>query len=200
MEINKQTTGKKSRVAGQRFEKRVREDLEKRGWIVAKWSNNVSDYPEDNINKPPEKREDRQLIPARPKFTYNPLIKRRLPMGMSSGFPDFIAFREMCTEAQNINHEYILGYEIIGIEAKMNGKLDKQEKDKCEWLLKNVFQRILIAQKGIKRGEIRYKEFPGGEKMADEGTQTADPIEEYEDDEYEDDESEDEESDEDSDY
>jgi hypothetical protein len=33
--------GKKSRAAGSRFETKVREDLEKNGWIVSRWTNNV---------------------------------------------------------------------------------------------------------------------------------------------------------------
>jgi len=38
--------------------------------------------------------------------------------------------------------------EIIGVEAKSNGYLDRIEKAKCEWLLENkVFSKILIAKK-----------------------------------------------------
>ena len=33
--------GKKSRKSGSRFELKVREDLESKGWICAKWTNNV---------------------------------------------------------------------------------------------------------------------------------------------------------------
>ena len=33
--------GKKSRASGARFELKVREDLEKKGWVVARWTNNV---------------------------------------------------------------------------------------------------------------------------------------------------------------
>ncbi len=33
--------GRKSRARGARFELIVREDLESKGWIVAKWTNNV---------------------------------------------------------------------------------------------------------------------------------------------------------------
>ena len=151
--------GKKSHAAGQRFELKVREDLEK-SWIVDKWGNNVSDFPENNINLPSEEREDRKLIKAKPKFVYNPQLKRRIPMGMSSGFPDFIAFRIIKT----INYQKFSGdkeiYEVIGVESKMTGVLDKEEKEKCAWLLENnIFSKILIASKGTKRGEIVYKEF-----------------------------------------
>ena len=43
MEIDKQKQGKKNRADGAKFERIVRADLEKKGWIVAKWTNNVSD-------------------------------------------------------------------------------------------------------------------------------------------------------------
>lgn len=33
--------GKKSRASGQRFEAKVRQNLEDMGWIVCRWSNNV---------------------------------------------------------------------------------------------------------------------------------------------------------------
>ena len=33
--------GKKSRAAGARFELKVRKDLEKNGWTVAKWTNQI---------------------------------------------------------------------------------------------------------------------------------------------------------------
>jgi len=142
--------GKKARASGQRFELKVRKDLESKGWICDKWSNNVSDFPEENINLPPEKREDRKLIPAKRK--YNPFNKA---LAIGTGFPDFICFTwgiDGCN-----------GYaDVIGVEVKSNGYLDKIEKAKCKWLIENkIFSRILIAQKGKKRGEIVYKEFGG---------------------------------------
>ena len=158
--------GKASRAAGTRFELRVRKDLESKGWIVDKWTNNVSDFPDSNIYLPSDEREDRKLIKAKPKFVYNPGLKRRMPMGMSSGFPDFIIFRNVSIEENlpirdfeeemNIN----CGYAIIGVESKMDGKLDKLEKEKCKWFLRNnIFSKILIAKKGTKRGQIVYDEF-----------------------------------------
>ena len=65
--------GKKSRAAGGRFELKARKDLEKDGWVVSKWQNNV---------------EDGELIPAKRKF--NPFLKI---LGLGTGFPDFIAFK-----------------------------------------------------------------------------------------------------------
>jgi len=75
-----------------------------------------------------------------------------IPMMLGAGFPDFIAFKL----------KYHLGnnYFVIGVESKMNGKLDKIEKEKCKWLLDNgVFSKILVAQKGEKRGSIVYRDF-----------------------------------------
>ena len=134
---NKVKMGKKSRAAGKRFELAVQKDLESRGSIVAKWTKNV------DLGK-------KELVNNKPKF--NPFTKGL--MMNSGGFPDFIVYRESMLDGWK-------GYfQIYGVECKMNGKLDKLEKDKCRWLLDNsVFGKIRIAQKGDKRGEINYVEF-----------------------------------------
>ncbi len=148
----KKKQGKKNRASGQRFEQRVRKDLESKGWIVAKWMNNVSDYPDSNINKPSEEREDRKLIPAKHKFR-----GIGIPMSIGTGFPDFIAFRK---DEFTFKIGEIMTTAVIGVEAKSNGYLDKEEREKCLWLLdQRIFSKILIASKGKKRGEIIYKEF-----------------------------------------
>jgi len=156
--MDKKTQGKRNKAAGQRFELKVRKDLESKGWIVSKWMNNVSDYPDNNINIPPEKREDRKLIPAKHKFR-GPGI----PMAIGTGFPDFIAFKfNYVRESDDMNpvdwSEFDYGYVILGVEAKSNGFLTKEEKEKMNWLLENnIFSKILIAKKGKKRGEIVYE-------------------------------------------
>ena len=123
--------GKKSRAAGARFELRVRGELEKQGWIIDKWTNNV-----DLVEK--------KLIKSKRKF--NPYSKI---LGIGTGFPDFIGIKRKGAN-----------YDVIGIEVKGNGWLDKIEKEKCEWLLNNrIFSKILIAKKGKKRGEIEYIDF-----------------------------------------
>ena len=161
--IDKKTQGKKNREAGRRFEKRVRADLEKKGWIVDRWTNNVEfniEFQGDAVCTDPEEVTVGKLIPAKPKFVFNPAIKRRIPIGMSSGFPDFIAFNQLITEAQNDKHEIVLGYELIGVEVKSTGKLDKEEREKCRWYLNNqIFSSILIAKKGEKKGSIIYEKF-----------------------------------------
>jgi len=121
--------GKKSRAAGARFELKVRKDLEEKGWIVDKWTNNV---------------EEGKLVKVKNKFR-----GINIPMMLGAGFPDFIGIKRKKT-----------GYDVIGIEVKGNGWLDKIEKEKCKWLLDNkIFSRILIAKKGKKRGEIEYIDF-----------------------------------------
>jgi hypothetical protein len=115
--------GRKSRARGARFELKVRKELEDRGWIIDKWTNNVD-------------LEQGKLVKA--KRTYNPFMK---VMVIGTGFPDFIAFKR-------INKKY----DIIGIEVKTKGYLDKDEKEKSKWYLKNkVFSKIIIA-KAIRNG------------------------------------------------
>jgi len=66
--INKSKQGKKNRLKGAAFERKVRKYLENEGWIVDKWTNNV---------------EDGKLRPARTNM-FN---------SRSCGFPDFICFK-----------------------------------------------------------------------------------------------------------
>ena len=162
--IDKRKMGKRSRAQGKAFELRVRKDLEEKGWIVDRWNNNVSDFPDDNIKLPSELREDRKLVPAKAKF--NPFTKM-LMMG-SGGFPDFIAYKcfdkkRLCVEGEPEDHEVYKGvYGVIGVECKMRGILDKQEKEKCRWLLANhIFSKVLIASKTKVKNKIviEYKEF-----------------------------------------
>jgi len=157
----KRKQGKKNRASGAAFELKVRKDLEENGWIVDKWTNNV-DWLEDNINRPPEKREGK-------------LIQAKSFMGKTrtNGFPDFIAinimagleFSEKIIKLNGLGksfipHEIEKLKEVIGVESKSNGYLKPEEKEKCSWYLKNkVFSKILIAKKGKKRGEIEYVKF-----------------------------------------
>lgn len=131
MKMANSVRGKKSRAAGARFELKVRGDLEKNGWIIDKWSNNI------DLDKG-------ELVKVKNKF-----LGKGKPMMLGAGFPDFIAFRNSGNK-----------YEIIGVEVKANGWLDKREKEKCRFLLeKKIFSRIKIAKKGKKRGEIEYDNF-----------------------------------------
>ena len=138
--IDRKKLGKLSRARGARFELKARKNLEDMGWIVDKWSNTV-DY--DKL----------KLVPAKRK--YNPFKK---VMVLGTGFPDFIAFKK---NSKN-------NYDVIGVEVKSNGYLDRTEKGMCMWLLKNrIFSRILIAKK-IKEGRninVKYIDFK--EKFGD---------------------------------
>jgi len=144
--INKKTQGKKNREAGARFELRVRKDLEKKGWIVDRWGKNVRFGGDSGW--------EGKLSPAKSRFNMR-----------TTGFPDFIIY-SLCKH-EKINAFDINGnkfntnaFIIFGVECKSNGYLDKQEKEKCKWLLaNNIFSKIFIASKGEKRGEIIYKEF-----------------------------------------
>ena len=149
--------GKKNRADGVKFELKVRKDLEAKGWIVDKWSNNVV-ISEEYCG----------LCIAKRK--YNPHKK---VMAIGVGFPDFICFRFIkeekevlsstgtfyptIKEIESVSRIKLL-YEAIGVEAKSNKYLDKEEKAKVKWLLENkIFSKILVAYKG-KSGEILYKD------------------------------------------
>jgi hypothetical protein len=128
----KSVIGKKSRVAGQKFEIKVRQDLENLGWIVSKWINTI-DY------------EKNRVIPAKRK--YNPFSK---VLTIGTGFPDFVCFKRNSDG----------NYNVIGLEVKTNGYLDQIEKGMCFWLLENkIFSRILIAKKSKEGKEIEYIDF-----------------------------------------
>src|SRR3990167_9284925 len=134
----KSVMGKRSRAAGARFELKVRKELEKKGWITDKWTKNI------DLKK-------KELIPAKRKF--NPLNRI---MSIGTGFPDFIAFKPIVGKKED---DYQV-YKVIGVEAKSNGFLDKEEKEKCRFLLENnIFKHVLIARKGKTPGEIIYKDF-----------------------------------------
>ncbi len=124
--------GKNSKARGGRFELKVRKDLEEKGKIVDKWSNNVD-------------LEENKVIPAKRKF--NPFSK---VMTIGTGFPDFISIKQI--------HEG--AYSVIGVEVKINGTLSKIEKEKCAWYLqKGIFSEIWIAKAGDTRGSIEYVDF-----------------------------------------
>lgn len=125
--------GAKSRSGGGQFELRVRKDLEEKGWIVDKWSNNL-DLDEGKIH------------PAKRRFArFN---KNMGVMTIGTGFPDFVTFQLM-GEGR---------YKVIGVEVKMNGTLSKAEKEKCKWYLENkIFSEILIAKKIKEKNRVHVE-------------------------------------------
>lgn len=137
MKVNYKKQGKRNLASGRRFELRVRKDLEEKGWVCSKWQNNVD-------------LEKGKLISA----------KQGIFHKTSTGFPDFVIYRELIAKAHNPYQEELIKYDINGVEAKSNGYLTQEEKKKCRWLLKNrIFNKIIIAKKGKKRGKIKYEEF-----------------------------------------
>lgn len=143
--------GSKSRAGGGQFELRVRKDLEEKGWIVDKWSNNV-DLEEPPLDTSSDK--DRtgrgKVVPCKRKF--NPFNK---VMTIGTGFPDFVCFEKRGEL-----------YKVVGVEVKMNGNLSRVEKEKCAWYLKNeIFSEILVAKKVQEKrgGKIRVEYIDVGE-------------------------------------
>ena len=131
--ISRQEIGKKSRQKGITFETTVRKDLEKEGWVVTKWSNNI-----DILTK--------EISPAKRK--YNPYSKALV---VGTGFPDFVAFRK--------NGEL---FDVMGVEVKTNGSLSREEKEKCKLYLElQTFPKILIARKYKVKNKIvvNYQDF-----------------------------------------
>ena len=128
--------GSKSRASGAQFERRVRKDLEEKRWIVDKWSNNLD-------------LENNKIIPAKRLFKR---FKNNMGvMTIGTGFPDFICLQKM--------DNY---YKIVGVEVKINGKLRKEEKEKCAWYLKNkTFNEVWIAKKEKEGRKIKvvYENF-----------------------------------------
>jgi len=132
--------GGKSKAQGTQFELRVRHDLEDLGWTVDKWTNNL------DLEIPGGK-----IIPAKKKMGFINSNLRFMTLG--TGFPDFVCFQLM--DAAGV-------YKVIGVEVKMNGKLSRIEKDKCNWYLKNkTFSKILIASKVKEKNRVKvvYHEF-----------------------------------------
>lgn len=155
----KSIIGKKSRVKGQSFEAKVRQDMEEMGWIVAKWTNTINYEKNGEIGK---------IVPAKRK--YNPFLKS---LSIGTGFPDFICFKRKITTEKIDDFEEIdealvsplsmideEDYDVIGLEVKSNGYLDQTEKGMCIWLLENkIFSRILIARKIPRQGKPEYIDF-----------------------------------------
>jgi hypothetical protein len=183
MEKNKQRTkseiGKKNKRDGAKFETSVRKYLESEGWTVSKWQNNIEweQYASDGFDgKDNSNLRKGKIVPAKRK--YNPFNK---VLTIGTGFPDFICFRraeikpsisELDFEKSLVKVDVSIGlgllepkihsnssYLVMGVEAKSNGTLDKEEKEKIAWLLKNnIFSKILIAKKGEGKGKIDFIE------------------------------------------
>ena len=164
--MNKRKQGKVNRARGKAFELKVRKDLEEKGWIVFRNSNDVKfpkriegkytseeicngiDYPEGTIR-------DKYGTPQ-PQFKqttghWNPFTKS---INMTqSGFPDFVCISEIHGDG---NHRLAIFVECKGGD-KAHNKLDAIERNKADWIINNLKIPVIIATKGDKRGEIVYK-------------------------------------------
>jgi hypothetical protein len=152
--------GKTSRKKGAEFELKVRKDLEAKGWLVCKWSNNIElkklgNSLGDYIIKG-------NIIPAKRKF--NP-FNRAFTIG--TGFPDFVCITRNLIKVPNPLGEEIeipLSWEVKFVEAKRTNKLDKEEKEKIEWIKANLKIPVEIAfEEEFKLGKrtkklIHYRE------------------------------------------
>jgi len=175
----KSQIGKKNRQSGAAFERKVRADLESKGWVVDRWTNNVefgqeidmSEYGDNRkifiTNKELEKHiKNNGNFPIKAHYNkIGKLIPAKSRFGLrTTGFPDFIAiysFPKIMLGLDGGIFERFKGHAslVIGVECKSNGYLSKEEKEKCKWLLENnIFSKILIAKKGKKRGSIEYEE------------------------------------------
>ena len=156
--------GKASRAQGKQFELRVRKDLEEQGWIVDRWTNNVEfedisfkrDHSTTGFNNIISR--EGKIVPAKSKWAGS-----GRPMMMGAGFPDFLCIR-MHIKGELLCRGIISNtlYKVIGVECKMTGKLDKEEKEKCDWYLKNnIFSKIFIASKHKVKNKIvvEYEEY-----------------------------------------
>ena len=125
--------GKRNKAKGAKFEKKTREHYEEMGYMVTKFRNNID-------------LQTGEIIPAK-----NFYIPGRGNV-MGSGFPDFVAFK-------HIGAPIAEQYEVIFIEAKLNGFLSKEEKEKLK-ILTELGHKILIAYEDDScDNNIRTREF-----------------------------------------
>jgi hypothetical protein len=148
--------GKANRAAGKRFELKVRENLENQGWIVFRNSNDVELILKQTNFKTIKKENENSIEFSstfneqklgrfkQAKTKWNPFTK--MPMSIQSGFPDFVCIFRRDTY-----------FDVQFVECKVNGMLSKIERDKVEWIKTNLKIPVLVARRGLKRGEIIYQ-------------------------------------------
>lgn len=134
----KSKMGSLSKRKGSYFEKVVREDLEKDGWIVFKNSNNVEKTDTENG----------QTIlfkSSRPK--YNPFMKRIIYTGQ--GFPDFLILKQL--------NQIVNGWEVQFCECKKAKYMSREEKERAKWITEKLHIPVYVAYPAKKRGGIIYE-------------------------------------------
>lgn len=128
MDFKKQ--GKRNRESGRKFELTVRKYLEYENkdlgidkMIVSKWQNNVD-------------LENGKLIQA----------KSNRFMMRTCGYPDFVVYWPRGRNETGFWAD--MAARIIGIECKVDGYLNPEERKKAKWLLDNgVFSEFWVAKK-----------------------------------------------------
>lgn len=152
--------GKKNRAAGKRFEIKVREDLEKQGWIVFRNSNDVEKklIKKDNISLGTPEGAIMRLEPEYSKFSqakskWNPFT--RSPMSIQSGFPDFVCIKLYIEDEGDKIEQF---FKVQFVECKVNNQLSKEEKEKVKWIKEHLKISVIVASKGEKRGTINYEQ------------------------------------------
>jgi hypothetical protein len=127
----KSKMGKKSHAEGKAFEPRVFKDLLNLPVIPCRWTNDVKD---DEL--------------AQAKTHWRKTKFGMFPLNLNPGFPDFCYFNRLTNN-------------FVGVECKINNKLDKTEKEKCQWYLKNkIFDKFLVAYKTKEKNRVKvnYRE------------------------------------------
>lgn len=138
--------GKKNRASGKAFERKTREDLENKGWIIFRNFNNVEkiDTPNGQTIK---------FKQSKPKF--NPFTKSL--MMIQSGMPDFLCIKQI--EYKDIAViTKLKQWDVQFCECKSNGYLTPLEREKIEWIKNNLYIPVFIAKNGEKRGMVEYNE------------------------------------------
>ena len=168
--------GKNNRAAGKAFELKIREDLEKSGWIIMRNSNDVEFEKIDKVvyrngmEKGLESSWSGIFKQAKPKWVFNPMLKRRVPISSQTGFPDFICIKfvgEYC-KGEKMDFKgvpviqskgFFNAFEVQYVEGKINGTLSRIERQKIEWIKNNLKIPVFVASK-IKIGrkvEVKYE-------------------------------------------
>lgn len=161
--------GRRNRANGASFELRVRKELEEKGWLVDKFSNNIEiNRVQDIVDA------NNQFLTeecAKLGFKHHPIhysgdelvgkiipAKRKYagpgrPMAIGTGFPDFV-----CIKIHDLSDPQT--YQVQFVECKTNGKLDKIEKQKCAWLQEQGYNILIASKTKVKnRIVIKYENF-----------------------------------------
>ncbi len=152
MTLEHQKRGKKGKASGLDFEKRTRAYLVEKGWIVSKFPNKVEFTIEHqgtpgmtSIQTEPDEVVVGKLSPSKHKFR-----GPGLPMAMGTGFPDFIAYKQV------IPWNEVSVYQIIFVESKVGGYLRTEEKEMARWYLDNKYcEKFYISYKTKEKGRIK---------------------------------------------